>query len=76
MAEGVSVTCSSGSAESVRGSVGFVRSDDILSNTSMTACRRVAAAVDETTDTRESCSLKQSKRAYDRFSFERSRGPV
>ena len=55
---------------SVGGSVGRLRAIDggegslvILSKTSMTACRNVAAAVEDTTDTLESCSLKHKRRA-------------
>ena len=37
---------------------------DMRSKTNMTACRKVAAAVEDTTETRESCSLKHNNRAW------------
>jgi hypothetical protein len=57
------VISAGGSVASWSGMEGGVVSDEIRSKTSMTAWRSVAAAVDDTTETRVSCSLKHSSRA-------------
>jgi hypothetical protein len=49
--------------ESLRGKLGEEVSDAGRSKISITACRSVAAAVEETTDTRDSCNLKHRRRA-------------
>ena len=53
-----------GSVASWSGMEGVEGSDEMRSKTSMTAWRSVAAAVDDTTETRVSCSLKQSSSAW------------
>lgn len=65
-AEGVTSIVCGGCDGSVRGTVVGVEGTELDTRLkiSMTACRSVAAAVDETTDTRESWSLKHNKSAF------------
>lgn len=63
MAEAETLSSVGGSDGRTSGMVGVDTSEEIRSKTTMTAWRNVAAAVEETTETRESCSLKHSSRA-------------